>query len=110
MDNSLPDALRQMIKRKALLIFSAADDDSPVSRCANTLDASSTVGSFIMTNACKGVFVFKRFTSHWSRLLASNIAIDGGGTVNLINVYIPLLYNASPSSCLSVANTPRPDV
>src|SRR5215207_3170917 len=100
MDNSLPEALRQTIIRNALLIFSSVDDSSLTNFCASTLEASSTVGSFIMINACRGVFVFNLFTSHWSRLLASNIAIDGGGTVSLMKVYMPLLYNALPSSCL----------
>ncbi len=42
-----------------------------------------------MTSAWSGVLVFVRLTSHWSRLLASKMIIEGGGTVNLINVYIP---------------------
>src|SRR5688572_24525221 len=99
-----------MINRKALTTFSVVDDCSVSNCCDNTLEASSTPGSFIMIKACRGVLVLRRFTSHWSRLLASNNIMRGGGTVSLMNVYIPLRYNAFPWSCLYVASTPRPEV
>jgi hypothetical protein len=62
---------------------------------ANTLDASNTVGSFIITSAWLGVLVRKRRTSHWSRLLASNMANEAGGTVRLIK----RIHTASIKPC-----------
>src|SRR6218665_115122 len=102
--------LRQIIRRKALCIFSFGEVFSCKSLAASTLDASNTIGLFIIINACKGVFVRCRCTSHWSRLLASKMPISTGGTVRLIKVYMPRRYKLAPCDCLYLDKMPRPEV
>src|SRR6187397_1902214 len=98
-----------MIRSKpSMTIFS--DLSFCQSLSANASDASKTVGSFNITRACRGVLVLDLFTSHSSRLLPSKIDIPGGGTVRLINVYIPRRYNNESRSCSYTESSPRPDV
>ena len=75
---------------------------------ANTLAASIYCGSFSKTKACKGVFVFWRFTSQKSRDAVSNVIIDGGGTVLFQKVYMLLLYKCSPFPSIYFVSVPPP--
>src|SRR5215472_15036674 len=68
-------------------------------RSPSLRDASTYVGSFISTSACRGVFVRGRRTVHTSRSGASSVTSDGGGAVRFQNVYIVRRYRSLPWLC-----------
>src|SRR5262245_58195395 len=65
-------------------------------RSANLRDDSMYVTSLSSASAWSGVFVLARLTWQISQLGASNVAIEGCGTVRLRYVYKLRRYNSSP--------------
>src|SRR5207248_3632380 len=86
---SLAVGLRAVARRKAKLILEAGSRPaSPIMRWARARAASTYVGSFKRTRACRGVLVRARRAVHFSRSGASNVLSDGGGDVRFQNEYM----------------------
>src|SRR4051794_13062349 len=89
--------LRAVARRNAYEIRAVASlPPSTSARCARTRDASTKVGSFSNTSACRGVFVCARRAVHFSRSGASKVANEAGGAVRFHSVYMPRQYKSGP--------------
>ena len=68
---------------------------SRMTRIATLRAASTNCSSFHNTSACSGVFVVVRRVTQYSRVGASNVSKDGGGTARFQYVYRLRRHNSS---------------